>query len=60
MSCGQLLIWFVNKNSTKSLGAKIILYKRVKGIEPSYQAWEACVLPLNYTRSYKFIECPLK
>ena len=25
--------------------------KRVKGIEPSYAAWEAAVLPLNYTRS---------
>jgi hypothetical protein len=25
--------------------------ERVKGIEPSYQAWEARVLPLNYTRS---------
>ena len=24
--------------------------KRAKGIEPSYQAWEACVLPLNYAR----------
>ena len=24
--------------------------ERVKGIEPSYQAWEAGVLPLNYTR----------
>ena len=24
--------------------------ERVKGIEPSCQAWEACVLPLNYTR----------
>ena len=24
--------------------------KRVKGIEPSYSAWEADVLPLNYTR----------
>jgi hypothetical protein len=24
--------------------------KRVKGIEPSYAAWEAAVLPLNYTR----------
>jgi tRNA (guanine-N7-)-methyltransferase len=23
----------------------------VKGIEPSYEAWEAAVLPLNYTRS---------
>ena len=30
--------------------------ERVKGIEPSYEAWEAAVLPLNYTRvlRYKF------
>ena len=27
------------------------LVERVKGIEPSYAAWEAAVLPLNYTRS---------
>ena len=26
--------------------------ERVKGIEPSYAAWEAAVLPLNYTRLY--------
>ena len=25
--------------------------ERVKGIEPSFSAWEADVLPLNYTRS---------
>ena len=34
------------------------LSKRVKGIEPSYQAWEACILPLNHTRAfstYKFV-----
>lgn len=24
--------------------------ERVKGIEPSYTAWEAVILPLNYTR----------
>jgi hypothetical protein len=24
--------------------------ERVNGIEPSYAAWEAAVLPLNYTR----------
>ncbi len=24
--------------------------ERVKGIEPSYAAWEAAVLPLNYPR----------
>ena len=27
--------------------------KRVKGIEPSCAAWEAAVLPLNYTRASK-------
>ncbi len=27
------------------------LVERVKGIEPSYAAWEAAVLPLNYTRT---------
>jgi hypothetical protein len=28
--------------------------KRVKGIEPSCPAWEAGVLPLNYTRKRDF------
>ena len=28
-----------------------IALERVKGIEPSYAAWEAAVLPLNYTRA---------
>src|SRR5207249_9565063 len=28
--------------------------KRVKGIEPSCAAWEAAVLPLNYTRNIIF------
>ncbi len=27
--------------------------ERVKGIEPSYAAWEAAVLPLNYTRTVR-------
>ena len=26
--------------------------ERVKGIEPSLEAWEASVLPLNYTRAF--------
>ena len=30
--------------------------ERVKGIEPSYAAWEAAVLPLNYTRVERSIE----
>ena len=28
-----------------------IMMERAKGIEPSYEAWEASVLPLNYARS---------
>src|SRR5207249_8942236 len=31
--------------------------KRVKGIEPSCPAWEAGVLPLNYTRGEKVDGC---
>lgn len=31
---------------------KIVRLERVKGIEPSYAAWEATVLPLNYTRLF--------
>ena len=31
------------------------MMERVKGIEPSYAAWEAAVLPLNYTREEKLI-----
>jgi hypothetical protein len=31
--------------------------ERVKGIEPSYAAWEAAVLPLNYTRTSKLNFC---
>ena len=29
--------------------------ERAKGVEPSYQAWEACVLPMNYARGNEFI-----
>jgi hypothetical protein len=32
--------------------AGFFLLERVKGIEPSYSAWEADVLPLNYTRGF--------
>lgn len=28
--------------------------ERAKGIEPSYAAWEAAVLPLNYARNRRF------
>jgi hypothetical protein len=32
--------------------------ERVKGIEPSLSAWEADVLPLNYTRSDALTRLP--
>lgn len=34
-----------------SHGLALLHLERVMGIEPTYQAWEAGVLPLNYTRS---------
>ena len=37
--------------SSFDLSSKAIsISERVMGIEPTYQAWEARVLPLNYTR----------
>ena len=38
------------RNDKQKVSAPI---ERVKGIEPSYRAWEARVLPLNYTRVIK-------
>ena len=35
----------------KSLPAWALWWERVTGIEPALSAWEADVLPLNYTRS---------
>ena len=34
----------------RTLNASFALAKRVMGIEPTYPAWKAGVLPLNYTR----------
>ena len=34
---------------------KFSVWKRAKGIEPSYEAWEASVLPLNYARATRTI-----
>ena len=39
-----------NRSSTLPFFSAITLLERVKGIEPSTEAWEAAVLPLNYTR----------
>jgi hypothetical protein len=35
------------------------ILERVEGIEPSSEAWEATVLPLNYTR-FGVTQCVLK
>ena len=32
---------------------RLFLMERVTGIEPALKAWEALVLPLNYTRKNK-------
>ncbi len=32
--------------------------ERVRGIEPPYSAWEADVLPLNYTRRTRILPFP--
>ncbi len=40
----------VNRKGSLSLADKEPLKERVKGIGPSPKAWEAFVLPLNYTR----------
>jgi hypothetical protein len=39
-----------NPQRQKGLEGARLRLERVKGIEPSYAAWEAAVLPLNYTR----------
>ena len=36
-------------------GASLILLERMTGIEPAYSAWEADILPLNYTRKFFYI-----
>ena len=39
--------------------ANVAISKRVMGIEPTYPAWKAGVLPLNYTRMYNILLCQL-
>ncbi len=36
----------------KEFRKKLFFLERVMGIEPTYLAWKASVLPLNYTRIY--------
>jgi hypothetical protein len=39
--------------AVKAIGTRNL--ERAKGIEPSYAAWEAAVLPLNYARTVFFL-----
>lgn len=45
------------KKGCRTCDSPFFILERMKGIEPSYQAWEARILPLNYTRMnfYLFI-----
>ena len=43
----------------RALPTTPLSHKRVMGIEPTYPAWKAGVLPLNYTRSYEIIKVHL-
>ena len=38
--------------------ATFLSMERAKGIEPSSQAWEACILPMNYARMRYFLILP--
>ena len=37
--------------------SRLSLVERERGIEPPYSAWEADVLPLNYSRTDSVFEC---
>ena len=50
-SSERLLIFSV-KDDIKAVGLE-----RVMGIEPTSKAWEALVLPLNYTRKKRRLVC---
>ena len=40
----------LNRGEFSDIEAAGFDVERVKGIEPSYSAWEADILPMNYTR----------
>ena len=39
------------KKDLRQICHRSFLLERVKGVEPSSQAWEARILPMNYTRA---------
>jgi hypothetical protein len=40
-----------SRNCGSACFVEVFGMERAKGIEPSYAAWEAAVLPLNYARN---------
>ena len=51
---GRCSIHLSYRHIVLNLKASIALRKRVMGIEPTYPAWKAGVLPLNYTRRSQY------
>ena len=46
------LPWKCSTTELCGLDYSIDFYKRVMGFEPTYLAWKANILPLNYTRLF--------
>jgi hypothetical protein len=42
--------WLMARTLQSEIGSGRLTWERVTGIEPALSAWEADVLPLNYTR----------
>ena len=49
--CGEEVIGIVSRAAARPLSWDAVS-ERVTGIEPALSAWEADVLPLNYTRGF--------
>ena len=52
---GLLYISLTNKPRrcwSSEVASCVVMLERVMGIEPTFKAWEALVLPLNYTREF--------
>lgn len=47
---------FPNNKTRADAKSALVLMEQVKGIEPSSQAWEARILPMNYTCMMKFVK----
>ena len=47
-----LLLLYMAGTKKASVTPCVVGLERVMGIEPTFKAWEALVLPLNYTREF--------